>query len=102
MDIEKEKVYQAWPSGPPTYQQANSEHLQEITHNRGWNYSLFSCFEPGSLCTYRLITGLRLFNCADILLQASWAAVSHVSRLERRKLGPEIQSYLTIAIVILK
>lgn len=52
MDIEKEKVYRAWPSGPPTYQQATSEYVQGITHNRQWNYSLFSCFEPGSLCTY--------------------------------------------------
>ncbi|EYE90416.1 PLAC8 family protein [Aspergillus ruber CBS 135680] len=50
MDIEKEKVYRAWPSGPPTYQQATSEYVQGITHNRQWNYSLFSCFEPGSLC----------------------------------------------------
>lgn len=53
MEIEKEKVYRAWPSGPPTYQQATSEHLQRITHNKRWNYSLFSCFEPGSLCKSR-------------------------------------------------
>lgn len=50
MDTEKEKVYRAWPSGPPTYQQALSE---GTTHNKQWNYSLFGCLEPGSICKSR-------------------------------------------------
>ncbi|PLB52227.1 PLAC8-domain-containing protein [Aspergillus steynii IBT 23096] len=45
-----QKVYRAWPSGPPTYHQANSEESRNITHGADWNYSLFDCCSPGSLC----------------------------------------------------
>ncbi|OJJ30829.1 hypothetical protein ASPWEDRAFT_119160 [Aspergillus wentii DTO 134E9] len=45
-----EKVYKAWPSGPPTYQQANTDQGRDITQSKHWNYSLFDCCSPGSLC----------------------------------------------------
>ncbi|KAJ9363473.1 PLAC8 family-domain-containing protein [Paecilomyces variotii] len=45
-----EKVYRAYPSGPPTYQQANSEESRQITQNPDWNYSLLECCSPCSLC----------------------------------------------------
>ncbi|KAJ5575067.1 hypothetical protein N7450_008966 [Penicillium hetheringtonii] len=44
-----QRVYRAWPKGPPTYQQANSD-SSDITQSRKWNYSLFDCCSPGTLC----------------------------------------------------
>ncbi|KAL5362417.1 PLAC8 family-domain-containing protein [Aspergillus floccosus] len=46
----KQKVYRAWPSGPPTYQQANADQSKDITQNRNYNYSLCDCCSQGSLC----------------------------------------------------
>ncbi|KAJ5869105.1 hypothetical protein N7455_004046 [Penicillium solitum] len=43
-----QKIYQSWPSGPPTYQQANTDG-HDITQSREWNYSLFDCCSPGTL-----------------------------------------------------
>ncbi|PYH81059.1 PLAC8-domain-containing protein [Aspergillus uvarum CBS 121591] len=45
-----QKVYRPWPAEPPTYQHANSEDIQKVTHNKEWNYSLFDCCSPASLC----------------------------------------------------
>ncbi|KAJ5088387.1 hypothetical protein N7456_012003 [Penicillium angulare] len=49
MAAPSEKVYRAWPQGPPTYQQANAN-SSDITQSREWNYSLFDCCSPGALC----------------------------------------------------
>ncbi|KAJ6131899.1 PLAC8-domain-containing protein [Penicillium samsonianum] len=43
------KVYRAWPSQPPTYHQANAG-SSDIAQGREWNYSLFGCCSPGTLC----------------------------------------------------
>ncbi|KOC08475.1 DUF614 domain protein [Aspergillus flavus AF70] len=45
-----DKIYRSWPHGPPTYSQANPSHSRDITQNPDWNYSLFDCCDPGSLC----------------------------------------------------
>lgn len=45
-----DKIYRSWPHGPPTYSQANPGQARDITQNSGWNYSLFDCCDPGSLC----------------------------------------------------
>lgn len=45
-----QQVYKPWPSGPPTYQQANTDKSRDITQNRDYNYSLGDCCSPGSLC----------------------------------------------------
>ncbi|PYI01885.1 PLAC8-domain-containing protein [Aspergillus sclerotiicarbonarius CBS 121057] len=45
-----QKGYRAWPSTPPTYDQANSEEIQSVTYNKDWNYSLCDCCSPASLC----------------------------------------------------
>ncbi|KAJ6183702.1 hypothetical protein N7519_005003 [Penicillium mononematosum] len=44
-----QKVYRAWPSSPPTYQQANTG-SSDVTQSREWNYSLFDCCSPSTLC----------------------------------------------------
>ncbi|PYH66920.1 PLAC8 family protein [Aspergillus vadensis CBS 113365] len=45
-----EKVYRAHPRDLPTYDQATSDELRRITQNTSWNYSLFDCCSPGTLC----------------------------------------------------
>ncbi|GKZ25423.1 hypothetical protein AbraIFM66951_000633 [Aspergillus brasiliensis] len=45
-----EKVYRAHPRDLPTYDQATSEELRRLTQNTDWNYSLFDCCSPGTLC----------------------------------------------------
>lgn len=50
MEDTKQKIYRPWPSGPPTYQQTTDDQTRDVTQNRDWNYSLFECFSPGSLC----------------------------------------------------
>ncbi|PYH80644.1 hypothetical protein BO82DRAFT_355362 [Aspergillus uvarum CBS 121591] len=49
-NTKQQKSYHAWPTDPPIYTQTNNEQVQNITQNRGWNYSLCDCFSPGSLC----------------------------------------------------
>lgn len=44
------KGYQAWPAGPPAYAQGQSQSGQDLTQNTDWNYSIFDCFTPGSVC----------------------------------------------------
>ncbi|CAG7921791.1 unnamed protein product [Penicillium olsonii] len=46
MASSSQKVYQAWPTDPPTYEQVNDG----ATQSREWNYSLFDCCSPGTLC----------------------------------------------------
>ncbi|KAL4789260.1 PLAC8 family-domain-containing protein [Aspergillus venezuelensis] len=45
-----QKVYRSWPSGPPTYQQANTDQFKDVTQNTDYNYGLGDCCSPGSLC----------------------------------------------------
>ncbi|KAL4976889.1 PLAC8 family-domain-containing protein [Aspergillus desertorum] len=44
-----EKTYRSRPIDPPTYEDTTPE-ARNITHNKEWNYSLFDCCSPGSLC----------------------------------------------------
>ncbi|KAJ5413537.1 hypothetical protein N7465_005842 [Penicillium sp. CMV-2018d] len=45
MGAPSQKIYRSWP----TYQQANTDG-SDIAQSREWNYSLFDCCSPGTLC----------------------------------------------------
>lgn len=62
MEDTKQKIYRPWPSGPPTYQQTTDDQTRDVTQNRDWNYSLFECFSPGSLCGLTTLSWLYVLT----------------------------------------
>ncbi|KAJ5404587.1 PLAC8-domain-containing protein [Penicillium cosmopolitanum] len=94
MADQTQKVYRAWPSDPPTYHQACSG-SSNITQSRKWNYSLFDCCSPGTLCESLRAHEPQVRRSNKI--QVSQAAVYLALHMAKHKRESQIQSYKTLA-----